>query len=82
MAYGMLVILAEAQGIEEITSFMTPQQFIVFGVVMSIYLPCLATMTAMYKELGGKDTAIISVASIAIAVAIGAAFNAVLPLIL
>lgn len=82
MAYGMLVILAEAQGIEEITSFMTPQQFIVFGVVMSIYLPCLATMTAMYKELGGKDTAIISVASIAVAVAIGAAFNAVLPLIL
>ena len=61
---------------------MTPQQFIVFGIVMSIYLPCLATMTAMYKELGAKDTAVISIATITVAVAIGAVFNAFLPLVL
>ena len=78
----MLVILADAQGIADITAFMTPQQFIVFGVVMSIYLPCLATMTAMYKELGAKNTAVISVATIAVAVAIGSIFNAVLPVVL
>lgn len=82
MSYGMLVILASAQGISDITLFMSPQQFIVFGVVMSIYLPCLATMTAMYRELGSKDTLFISVASITVAVAIGAVFNAVLPMIL
>ena len=82
MSYGMLVILAGTQGITDITLFMSPQQFIVFGVVMSIYLPCLATMTAMYRELGAKDTAIISVATIAVAVLIGSAFNAILPLVL
>ncbi len=82
MSYGMLVILADAQGIADITAFMTPQQFIVFGVVMSIYLPCLATMTAMYRELGAKHTAIISLATIAVAVAIGSIFNAVLPVFL
>ena len=82
MSYGMLVILAGTQGITDITQFMTPQQFIVFGIVMSIYLPCLATMTAMHRELGPKDTAIISVVSITVAVAIGAVFNAVLPLVL
>lgn len=82
MSYGMLVILAGSIGITEITEFMTPQQFIVFGVVMAIYLPCLATMTAMYRELGGKDTLIISVSSIAIAVLIGSAFNAILPLVM
>lgn len=82
MSYGMLVILADAQGIADITAFMTPQQFIVFGVVMSIYLPCLATMTAMYRELGPKHTAIISLATIAVAVAIGSIFNAVLPVFL
>ena len=82
MSYGMLVILAGTQGITDITLFMSPQQFIVFGVVMSIYLPCLATMTAMYKELGAKDTAVISIATIAVAVLIGSAFNAILPLIL
>ncbi len=82
MSYGMLVILAGTQGITDITQFMTPQQFIVFGIVMSIYLPCLATMTAMYKELGAKDTAVISIATITVAVAIGAVFNAFLPLVL
>ena len=82
MSYGMLVILAGTQGITDITLFMSPQQFIVFGVVMSIYLPCLATMTAMYRELGGKHTAIISVATIAVAVTIGSIFNAILPIFL
>ncbi|MBQ6548144.1 MAG: ferrous iron transporter B, partial [Candidatus Methanomethylophilaceae archaeon] len=82
MSYGMLVILAGSIGISDITQFMTPQQFIVFGVVMSIYLPCLATMTAMYRELGGKETLLISVASIGVAIAIGSAFNAILPLVM
>ena len=82
MSYGMLVILATAQGITDITLFMTPQQFIVFGIIMSIYLPCLATMTAMYRELGAKHTAIISLATIAVAVTIGSIFNAILPIFL
>ena len=78
MSYGMLVILAAAQGIEDITLFMTAQQFIVFGLVMSIYVPCLATMTAMYRELGARDTALVTLASMTVAVAIGALFNAAL----
>ncbi len=82
MSYGMLVILAGTQGITEITDFMTPHQFIVFGVVMSIYLPCLATMTAMYRELGLKETVKISLATIIVAVAIGSIFNAVLNVIM
>ena len=82
MSYGMLVILAASKGITDITLFMSPQQFIVFGIVMSIYIPCLATMTAMYRELGAKATVLISLASMTVAVAIGSVFNAVLPLIL
>ena len=82
MSYGMLVILATSQGITEITEFMSPEQFIVFGIVMSIYLPCLATMTAMYRELGPKDTVLISLATIAVAVTIGSIFNAILPLVM
>ena len=78
MSYGMLVILAGSQGITDITEFMSPQQFIVFGIVMAIYLPCLATMTAMYKELGMKDTVRISVVTILVAVLVGSIFNLVL----
>ena len=75
MSYGMLVILAAAQGITDITLFMDARQFVVFGVVMSVYMPCLATMTAMGKELGLKETATVSLATICVAVVIGAAFN-------
>lgn len=75
MAYGMLLILA---GSVPITEFMTPDQFVVFGVVMAIYMPCLATIAAMWKELGGKSTAVVGLSSIVVAVIIGAAFNAVL----
>ena len=78
MAYGMLVILAASVGIEDITLFMTAQQFIVFGLVMSIYIPCLATMTAMYRELGLKDTTKVTLASMSVAIAIGAVFNYIL----
>lgn len=75
MSYGMLMILA---GTTAITDFMTPHQFIVFGVVMSIYMPCLATIAAMNRELGVKGTTIVSCCSIAVAVAIGSVFNLVL----
>ncbi len=75
MSYGMLVILAAAQGITDITLFMDAKQFVVFGVVMSVYMPCLATMTAMGKELGLKEAATVSLTTICAAVAIGAAFN-------
>ncbi len=75
MSYGMLVILAASQGITDITLFMTAQQFIVFGLVMSIYIPCLATMTAMYRELGIKDTVKVTLASMTVAIVIGALFN-------
>ena len=75
MSYGMLVILAAAQGIADITLFMDARQFVVFGVVMSVYMPCLATMTAMGKELGLKEAAAVSCATICVAVAVGAAFN-------
>ena len=75
MSYGMLVILAAAQGIADITLFMDARQFVVFGVVMSVYMPCLATMTAMGKELGLKEAVAVSITTMCVAVAIGAAFN-------
>ena len=72
MAYGMLLILA---GTVPMTEFMTPHQFVVFGIVMATYLPCLATLTVLSKELGIRDTAIITVTSILLAVLLGTIFN-------
>jgi len=72
MAYGMLLILA---GTIPITEFMTPHQFVVFGIVMATYLPCLATIGVLGRELGIKDTAIITVTSIGVAILLGMIFN-------
>ncbi len=72
MALGMLVILAGPVALED---FLTPDQFIVFGLVMAIYMPCLATIVAMGRELGWKDTGVISVLSILVALLLGTACN-------
>jgi len=80
MALGMLMILA-AQGGLSLTEFMSPDQFIVFGVVMAIYFPCLATLTVLLREFGPKNTALISGASLIVALFVGTAFNAVLSVI-
>ena len=72
MAYGMLLILA---GTVPITEFMTPHQFVVFGIVMATYLPCLATVSVLGKELGIKDTIIIILTSIVVAVLLGTIYN-------
>lgn len=79
MAYGMLIILA---GSVPLVNFMTPIQFVVFGVVMAIYMPCAATIVAMWNEIGWKETIGVSVASITVAILVGTAFNFVLTALL
>ncbi|MCL2712591.1 MAG: ferrous iron transporter B, partial [Methanomassiliicoccaceae archaeon] len=78
MAVGMLIILAAS---EDLSSFMTPHQFLVFGVVMALYIPCLAVIAVLLKEFGIKNTILMSAASLFVALAVGTAFNAVLSVI-
>ena len=72
MAYGMLLILA---GTVPITEFMTPHQFVVFGMVMATYLPCLATLGVLFKEMGAKDTVVITCISMVVSVVLGTLYN-------
>ena len=80
MALGMLIILAMQQGLE-LTDFMSPDQFLVFGLVMAIYIPCLATMAVLWKEFGLRNTVMICGTSLIVALFIGTAFNAILSVI-
>lgn len=75
MALGMLQILAGGVALEQ---FMTPDQFVVFGVVMAIYMPCVATLITMWREIGWKETIAVSVLSIVVAVLLGSATNLLL----
>ncbi|MDY0293401.1 MAG: ferrous iron transport protein B [Candidatus Methanomethylophilaceae archaeon] len=75
-AVGMLGILTVG-GIPLI-DVMTPDNFVVFGVVMAVYMPCLATIVVMGRELGWRDTLAVSVLSITIAILLGAVCNLLL----
>ncbi len=75
MALGMLQILAGGVALSE---FLTPEQFVVFGVVMAVYMPCLATLVTMWKEIGWKETIAVSAVSICAAIALGSIVNVLL----
>ncbi len=75
MSVALLVILAAPLTLDQ---FMTPEQFVVFGMVMAVFMPCLATFTVMGREIGWKDTVIIAFVSMAVAILIGSLFNLIL----
>lgn len=75
MALGMLQILAAGVPLSQ---FMTPDQFVVFGVVMAVYMPCLATLATMWKEIGRAETVGVTAMSILVAVVLGGAANLLL----
>ena len=75
MALGMLQILAGGVALE---AFMTPDQFVVFGVVMAVYMPCVATLITMWREIGWKETIGVSMMSIVVAILLGTATNLLL----
>lgn len=72
MALGMLQILAAGVPLAE---FMTPDQFIVFGVVMAVYIPCIATMATMWREIGWKETVCVTAMTAGFALVVGTLAN-------
>lgn len=81
LAVGMLMTLFGAAAVSDLALFMTPEQFIVFGVVMAIYMPCLATWAVLVKELGLKNAVAVGTASIIVAVAVGGLVNLLLSIV-
>jgi len=74
LALQLLVALAAVQygaGAASLASFMTPDQLIVFAIVATIYVPCIATVAALARELGWKSSFIVSTFTIALALAVG-----------
>lgn len=67
----ILVLLYEYVG-SRLDLFMSYAQMITLTLVMTIYVPCVATYAAMIKELGFKRATAISISTIALAIAIGA----------
>lgn len=51
-----MVMLVQALGTNQINMVMTPVQILVYTIFIMFYVPCLATLVAMTKEIGGKLT--------------------------
>jgi ferrous iron transport protein B len=49
-----LIMLTQALGTTQILTVMTKTQVMVFAVFVTFYIPCLATIAALWKEVGKK----------------------------
>jgi len=78
----LLIALAAMQygpSASNLLLFMSPLQLFVFGLVVTLYFPCVATMSVLGRELGRKGAATIMASTIALAILIGAVAYRVLP---
>lgn len=77
MALQMLMVLF---GTSNLADHLSPEQMFTFALVMAIFMPCLAAFAVLLKEFGPKNTALVTIASVSLALAMGAAAHAILSL--
>lgn len=66
-----LVMLGSVAGTLDFASVMTDLQMIVFTLVVMIYIPCVATIGALIREIGIRKAAMITAFEIGLAILIG-----------
>jgi len=76
-----LVILATLLGTTNFSLILTPIQMIVFSLVTMLYIPCIATIAALIKELGWKKALLITLFEIIFAIFVGGIMFRLLTLI-
>ncbi len=68
-----LVMLVQALGTTQLNTVMTDGQLLTFTLFVVFYVPCVATIAVMGRELGWKDTAWVTTFSLLVAVVVGIA---------
>jgi ferrous iron transport protein B len=66
-----VVMLAAFLATTNFASVLTPVQMLVFTIVVMFYVPCIATIAALWKELGWKKALAITVFEIGFALVLG-----------
>lgn len=77
MALELLYVLAAAKlgsGFK-LPDLMTPNQMFVFALVVALYIPCLASLSILNRELGWKKALSIGLLTTVIAFTVGGLFN-------
>ncbi len=77
-----LAIVQYGATAQNLLAFMSPLQILVFALVVTIYIPCVATVAVLGKELGWRNALFIMVFTIALALIVGGVAYRTLPHIL
>ena len=79
----LLVFATVAAGgtVASISSFMSTSQIVTFAIVNALYIPCVATIAVLGRELGWRRTAVICAGTLVLALFVGGVVARVLPLI-
>jgi len=84
LALQLLLTLALIQygpNVHNLLSFMTKQQLFIFALVTTLYIPCIAAISALIRELGWKTAVAITLFTIILAVIVGGIANQILNLV-
>ena len=73
-----LLMLMQALGTTNVASVMSVAQILIFTLFVTFYIPCMATLAAMFRELGWRLTAAASAALLVLAVGISLAARGIL----
>jgi len=66
-----LVMLRQALGVSNFSAALTPSQMLTFTVFVVFYVPCLATLSALRRELGWRSMLAVSALTVVVALAAG-----------
>jgi ferrous iron transport protein B len=77
-----LIMLSTLLGTMDFSIILTPTQMIVFTIVTMFYIPCISTIAALIKEVGWKNTLLITVFEIVFAITLGGVAFRILTLII
>jgi ferrous iron transport protein B len=86
LALALLLVLA-AQAIPGVTEssslleFMSRGQIFTFALVCAVYIPCVATLGVIWRELGARDSLAIAASTVVLALLLGGAAHLVLIII-
>jgi ferrous iron transport protein B len=76
-----LAIIQYGPKAQNLLSFMSKQQLFIFALVTTLYIPCMAAITVLVKEVGWKTALSITLFTISLAIFIGGLANLFLNLV-
>jgi ferrous iron transport protein B len=68
-----LIMLTQALGTTQVLTVMTKTQVMVFTVFVTFYIPCLATIAALWKEIGKKGAWVAVLFTLSVAIILASA---------